>query len=222
MIIDPETDSGEKSGGAGRSMREGDPSVRLLIENSPVDLLLLEPDGQIVYSTCDLSGVAKEALIGRSIYQFVSRNCSGHLRKQLKQAGDNGRPGKIAARLKRRGSRPGLHLIRIKPVMASGRVTSFCLSLAELKRPDPLARKRARKMADPPAKDQVQAPPPQTVKYISLCSYCKSVKNETGEWDRIENFLMNRSADPKTEVKISHGICHQCMKQYFPHLRMNR
>ncbi len=38
-----------------------------------------------------------------------------------------------------------------------------------------------------------------------ICSYCKKIRNEDGEWLSIENYLQKR-----TGAKCSHGICEEC------------
>lgn len=46
---------------------------------------------------------------------------------------------------------------------------------------------------------------------ISLCSFCKDVKNKKGVWQRIDAYISQN-----TEAQISHGICPDCMTEHYP------
>lgn len=48
---------------------------------------------------------------------------------------------------------------------------------------------------------------------LSLCSYCKKIHLATGKWQEIDQFLATH-----TDVQISHGVCDDCIHQYFPEL----
>lgn len=41
---------------------------------------------------------------------------------------------------------------------------------------------------------------------IPICSYCKSILNDEGAWDRMESYVSKH-----TEAHFSHGICPKCM-----------
>jgi DNA-binding response OmpR family regulator len=42
---------------------------------------------------------------------------------------------------------------------------------------------------------------------LPICSYCKKVRNETNYWEQVDSYLMSHS-----DVKLTHGICPQCME----------
>jgi hypothetical protein len=46
---------------------------------------------------------------------------------------------------------------------------------------------------------------------IPICAYCKKVRSEGEEWQQIEKYVHDRSA-----ADFSHGICPDCMRNYFP------
>jgi hypothetical protein len=46
---------------------------------------------------------------------------------------------------------------------------------------------------------------------LPLCSYCKSVKNESGEWEQVDVYITHHS-----KTHISHGICPECMEERYP------
>jgi transcriptional regulator with GAF, ATPase, and Fis domain len=43
---------------------------------------------------------------------------------------------------------------------------------------------------------------------VSICSYCKKIKNNRGEWHPVEHYLIQQA-----KVEFSHGICPECKKK---------
>jgi len=48
---------------------------------------------------------------------------------------------------------------------------------------------------------------------LSICSFCKNIRNEVGEWERLETFVSKRS-----DVKFSHAFCPTCWKIHYADL----
>ena len=48
---------------------------------------------------------------------------------------------------------------------------------------------------------------------LHLCSFCKSIRNEAGEWTRLETFIAERS-----DAEFSHGFCPACWRAHYPEL----
>jgi len=46
---------------------------------------------------------------------------------------------------------------------------------------------------------------------LPICSFCKSIRNEQGEWERIESYIHQRSA-----ATFSHSFCPQCAEKHYP------
>ena len=46
---------------------------------------------------------------------------------------------------------------------------------------------------------------------IPICSHCKKVRDDSGYWDQVEDYISKRS-----NANFSHGICPDCMKKYYP------
>ena len=45
---------------------------------------------------------------------------------------------------------------------------------------------------------------------LPLCSFCKKIRNEDGEWENVDIFIFKN-----TEASISHGVCNECMVKYY-------
>ncbi|MCM3878836.1 MAG: hypothetical protein ND807_01895 [Vicinamibacterales bacterium] len=40
---------------------------------------------------------------------------------------------------------------------------------------------------------------------LPICSFCKSIRNESGEWERLDTYISRKS-----EVQFTHGFCPSC------------
>ena len=48
---------------------------------------------------------------------------------------------------------------------------------------------------------------------LPVCSWCKKIRNDKGDWEQIEKYIRDRS-----EAEFSHSICPECMeKRYSEH-----
>jgi K+-sensing histidine kinase KdpD len=48
---------------------------------------------------------------------------------------------------------------------------------------------------------------------LPICAYCKNIRNDKGEWERMETYISRRS-----EAEFSHGICPSCSDKHYPDL----
>lgn len=48
---------------------------------------------------------------------------------------------------------------------------------------------------------------------LPICSYCKSIRNDQGFYQKVEAYLATHS-----DVTFTHGICPECIKKHFPGL----
>ena len=46
---------------------------------------------------------------------------------------------------------------------------------------------------------------------IPICAKCKSVRTDSGDWQRLEEYIQDHS-----EAEFSHGICQVCLKEFYP------
>ena len=46
--------------------------------------------------------------------------------------------------------------------------------------------------------------------YLPICAHCKSIRDESGEWHRLEKYLSER-----TDAAFTHGICPTCEEEHF-------
>jgi hypothetical protein len=46
---------------------------------------------------------------------------------------------------------------------------------------------------------------------LPICAFCKNIRNDKGEWERMEAYISRRS-----EAEFSHGICESCSEKHYP------
>ncbi len=46
---------------------------------------------------------------------------------------------------------------------------------------------------------------------LPVCSFCKNIRNDAGEWERMEAYISRRS-----EAAFSHGVCPSCAAAHYP------
>ena len=47
--------------------------------------------------------------------------------------------------------------------------------------------------------------------FIPICANCKRVRTDTGDWQRLEDYIQKHS-----EAEFSHGICQRCTRKVYP------
>jgi response regulator RpfG family c-di-GMP phosphodiesterase len=45
---------------------------------------------------------------------------------------------------------------------------------------------------------------------ITICMYCKQIRNESDSWEQLEKYITEHS-----EARFSHGICPKCVKEHY-------
>ena len=45
---------------------------------------------------------------------------------------------------------------------------------------------------------------------LPICAFCKSIRNEAGEWESLEGFISKRS-----DADFSHGLCPTCRRLHY-------
>jgi len=46
---------------------------------------------------------------------------------------------------------------------------------------------------------------------LPICSHCKMIRDDKGNWNEIDVYIMNHS-----EAEFTHGICPKCLKKHYP------
>ena len=46
---------------------------------------------------------------------------------------------------------------------------------------------------------------------LSICSHCKKICDDEGNWNRLETYIERRS-----DAEFSHSICPECLRDHYP------
>ena len=46
---------------------------------------------------------------------------------------------------------------------------------------------------------------------LPICSHCKKIRDEEGDWNRIETYIREHS-----DAEFTHGMCPECIKEFYP------
>lgn len=46
---------------------------------------------------------------------------------------------------------------------------------------------------------------------LPICAHCKSIRNDQGEWEKLERYFSSRA-----HTVFTHGICPSCVREHFP------
>ena len=52
---------------------------------------------------------------------------------------------------------------------------------------------------------------------LPICAFCKKIRDDQGYWNQLETYLQEHS-----EAELTHGICEECAKKYYPELGLDR
>jgi hypothetical protein len=52
---------------------------------------------------------------------------------------------------------------------------------------------------------------------LPICSSCKSIRDQGGEWHRLESYI-----DRRTEAKFTHGMCPDCAEKLYPEVQLRK
>lgn len=50
---------------------------------------------------------------------------------------------------------------------------------------------------------------------LPICSKCKNIRDENGFWKQVDEYISNY-----TEAELSHSICPECAKKYYPEMNL--
>ena len=48
---------------------------------------------------------------------------------------------------------------------------------------------------------------------LPICSHCKDIRNDAGQWDQLEEYIREHS-----DAEFTHGICPECKEKYYSDL----
>ncbi|MFH1035459.1 MAG: MASE3 domain-containing protein [Pseudomonadota bacterium] len=192
-----------------QELRQSEQTARTLL-NAPRDAaLLLDLEGFTVAANQAAAremGASPEELRGRLVWEYLPAEVADTRRALLQQAV---RTGQMARLQDQHGGR--WLDIAVYPLLDEQgvvwRLAVFSRDITERKLRD---QERERLLA------QLQKALAE-VKTLSgllpICAHCKRIRDDKGEWERIENYISRRS-----QAEFTHAICPDCAQRFYPEL----
>jgi len=194
-------------------MKNNESYNRVLFENTVIGLALCRMNGDLVdvnTAYAKILGRTVEQVLTLSYWQITPEKYISHEKLQLENLQKTGRYGPYEKEYIHNDG----HLVQVR---LSGQIVKIddeeyiwssveditCLKSAELER-ESLINKLEKSLQEI-----------KTLKgLISICSYCKVIRNEEGTWEMLESYLSNHS-----DAQFSHGTCPECLEKELDKIR---
>jgi PAS domain S-box-containing protein len=180
------------------SFREKDGRVHVLLDESSDPIFSFAADGTYLYINrifAHTIGRKQEEVIGKKIWDVFSKEEADKRFAMVKKVFQTGETGTIEVRVPLPGGGEKYFLTTVKPVKDEGGSVSFviCISkdITELRK----------------ARDEIAV----LRGIIPICASCKSIRDDEGYWQRIEDYITSHS-----EAAFSHGLCPDCVVKLYP------
>ena len=165
-----------------------------------------------------LNGIPVEKHLGRMIHEVIPDVAAG-IEAQLRQVIETNTPiieGTVEAETP---AQPGVRrtfMHNYLPVTAEdGRVVGVsCLvqDITDRRKAEVGLKERAAELAKANRELREALANIRTLKgLVPICSHCKSIRNDKGFWEKLEDYVRRHS-----EAEFTHGICPSCLEHHYP------
>jgi PAS domain S-box-containing protein len=190
-------------------VRKSEARYRLLFENSMDGVLLTSPDGRVLDanpSACSIFGRTREQITAAGREGLMDAS-DPHLARLIEE---RKRTGKAHGELRARRPDGSLFPLEISSaVFADAAGNEFtCIILRDISSRKRVEAERERLISElQDALAQVKA----LSGLLPICSSCKRIRDESGEWNSVEKYIRERST-----ASFTHGICPECARRLYP------
>jgi len=194
-------------------MKSNENYNRVLFENTVIGLALCRMNGDLVdvnTAYAKLLGRTIENTLTLSYWEITPEKYISHEKLQLESLQKTGRYGPYEKEYIHNNG----HLV---PVRLSGQIVKidgdeYIWSSAEDITTIKVAQFERESLIN---KLETSLQEIKTLKgLISICSYCKVIRNEEGTWEMLESYLSNHS-----DAQFSHGTCPDCLEKELDKIR---
>ena len=185
---------------AEETVRESDERMRELVEQASDGILIADLDGRFTdvnSAGCQMFGYSREEIVGRNITDFIPPEEVERLWKTRDELVAGGI--QVAEWTVRRKDGTDASVEVSAKILRGGRWQAIARDITD--------RKEAAREQQALVERLQKAL--QEIKILSgllpICMHCKKIRDDRGEWQRLEAYLRNR-----TDAEFSHGICPRC------------
>jgi PAS domain S-box-containing protein len=183
---------------------------RLLIDQSRDGIVVLDQDGKVVEANRQfvrMLGYSPEEVPQLHVWDWETQLPKEQVMEMIRTVDHTG--DHFETRHRRKDGTCYDVEISTNGIVSRGRKLIFCIcrDISERKR---LEREREKLIGElQVALGEIRA----LRGILPLCSYCKKIRDDKGFWEQVDVYLLKHSL-----ADVSHGICPDCFKKYFPDL----
>lgn len=203
-------------------LREEARNRRMLVEQSRDGIVVVEESGKVYeanQSYADMLGYTLEEVHQLSVWDWDAVYTKEEIRGMIGAVDETG--DHFETRHRRKDGTVFDVEISTNGTMCGDRKLIFCVCRDITKRRqiererllDELQRAEPELETEAGAGPGADAPP----EILSLCAFCKKIRDETGNWDDVEAYLHDQ-----LHRKVSHGICPVCVKEHYAEITRRR
>jgi PAS domain S-box-containing protein len=198
-----------------KQMEEKIRQLSLAVEQSPASIVISDPAGTIEYVNpkfVQVTGYTLAEVLGQNTRLLKSGDKSAEAYQGLWQTITAGQEWRGEFHNKKKNGELFWESASISPIRnLAGQITHF-VAVKE----DITARKQTEVEREQLIRELQGAL--ANVKSLSgllpICAGCKKIRDDQGYWNQVESYIQKHSA-----VKFSHGMCPDCVKQWYPSLK---
>jgi PAS domain S-box-containing protein len=184
---------------------------RLLVEQSRDGIVLMDVEGRVVESNLQFAhmlGYSMEEMSSLAVSDWEVAHSEEEVRAMFAMVDTTGQ--KLVSRHRRKDGTFYEVEISANGAVFGGRkyILAVCRDISEAKRAEREREALIRELQE--ALTEIKA----LRGILPLCSYCKKIRDDQGYWEQVDVYIRKHS-----RADVSHGICPDCAKKFFPELR---
>jgi PAS domain S-box-containing protein len=156
----------------------------------------------------DILYVSPDVFMGKTVEETLPPEASKIIMRAIKEAAETGRHTGSVYSLEFEGQPRWFELMissKGDPKTSEGRLIALVRDVTDRQTYQDQLEKTVRELED--AINEVNT----LSGLLPICSYCKSIRNDEGYWQRLEEYIGSHS-----EAEFSHSICSACLEEVFP------
>ena len=182
---------------------------RKIFESSSIGMTVCDASGQCIeanHAICEIVGATREQVLSQNFNQIESWRESG-LSEVATAAAASSHPKQIKVTLTSTFGKELTANVSVSPFFIESE-SYLLITFDDLSELQKVQDQREELIADL----RLAASEIERLKSIlPLCSFCKKIQNEQGEWEHVDIYLHDHLS-----TDVSHGVCPECSKEHYP------
>ena len=199
------------------SIQNSNDKYRDLFENANDAIFMLDAEHNYVdvnKKAVELFGYSREEFLQLNVLDVIPSSQTYRSNTEFERLKENGKYEKFTGKQKTKDGRWLDIEVNSSIIMSNGKVVGSRDIVRDITDRKKAEEERESMIADlKKALEEIR-----TLKGIlPLCSFCKKIRNNNGEWKSIDVYIQEHS-----EADITHTVCPSCMKKHYPNYSKNK